>query len=137
MGLSYEIQNHIETDRYDTIDQLYKRAAQIGNVIGKEATPVSNVVTSTFCINSKSVKVLFDFGVPYSFVSKSRIKDLGLKNPVKTSFSVAIPYGETFHYNLLFCKVLVRIGNTKFLSDFFSLEIDDLDVILGMDWLGK
>ena len=36
LGLSYEIQKHIETDRYDTLDQLYKRAAQIGNVIRKE-----------------------------------------------------------------------------------------------------
>lgn len=36
LGLSYEIQKHIEIDRYDTLDQLYKRAAQIGNVIRKE-----------------------------------------------------------------------------------------------------
>ena len=36
LGLSYEIQKHIETDRYDTLDQLYKRAAQVGNVIRKE-----------------------------------------------------------------------------------------------------
>ena len=35
LGLSYEIQKHIEIDRYDTLDQLYKRAAQIGNVIRK------------------------------------------------------------------------------------------------------
>ena len=36
LGLSYEIQKHIEIDRYDTLDQLYKRAAQIWNVIRKE-----------------------------------------------------------------------------------------------------
>ena len=36
LGLSYEIQKHIETDRYDTLDQLYMRSAQIGNVIRKE-----------------------------------------------------------------------------------------------------
>ncbi|XP_057540618.1 uncharacterized protein LOC130818464 [Amaranthus tricolor] len=35
LGLSYEIQKYIETDRYDTLDQLFKRAAQIGNVIRK------------------------------------------------------------------------------------------------------
>ena len=36
LGLSYEIQKYIEADRYDTLDQLYKWAAQIGNVIRKE-----------------------------------------------------------------------------------------------------
>ncbi|XP_057540689.1 uncharacterized protein LOC130818541 [Amaranthus tricolor] len=46
----------------------------------------------------------------YPMWSQCRIKDLGLENPEKTSFSIAIPSGETFH-----C----------------------LDVILGMDWLGR
>ena len=36
LGFSYEIQKHIESNRYATLDQLYKRAAQIGNVIRKE-----------------------------------------------------------------------------------------------------
>ena len=72
-----------------------------------------DVVTGTFCINSKSVKVLFDSGASYSFISKSRIKDLGLENPEKTSFSVAIPSGETFHCSILFRGVSVNIGKTK------------------------
>ena len=41
-GLLYEIQKHIETDRYDTLDQLYKRAAQIRNVIRKEQEKLSH-----------------------------------------------------------------------------------------------
>ena len=94
---------------------------------------MSNVVTGTFCINSKSIKVLDDFGASYSFISKSRIRDSGLENPEKTSFSVAIPSRKTFHFNMLFCEVPVKIGKKKFPSDLFSLEIDDLDVILGMD----
>ena len=62
-----------------------------------------------------------------------KIKDLGLKNPEKTSFSIAIPSGETFHCNMLFYKLLVRIGKIKFLSNLFSLAMGNLDVILGMD----
>ncbi|XP_057528592.1 uncharacterized protein LOC130807408 [Amaranthus tricolor] len=66
----------------------------------REATQMSNVVTGTFCINSKSIKVLDDFGASYSFISKSRIRDSGLENPEKTSFSVAIPSRKTFHFNI-------------------------------------
>ena len=84
-----------------------------------------------------NTKVQFDSGESYSFISKSRIKDLGLEKPKKTSFSVVIPSGETFHCNMLFYKLLVRIGKIKFLSDLFSLAMGNLDVILGMDWFGK
>ena len=66
---------------------------------------MSDVVTVMFCINSRSVKVLFDSGASYSFISKSTIKDLELENPKKTSFQVVVPFGETFHCNVLFCKV--------------------------------
>ena len=38
---------------------------------------------------------------------------------------------------MLFHEVLVKIGKVKFPSDLFSLEMDDLDVTLGMDWLGR
>ena len=31
--------------------------------------------------------------------------------------------------------MLVKIGEVKFSSDLFPLEMDDLDVILEMDWL--
>ena len=38
---------------------------------------------------------------------------------------------------MLFREVPVRIGKIQFLSDLFSLEMDVLEVILGMDWLGR
>ena len=36
LGLSYDIQKHIESDRYNTLEQMYKRASQIGNILRKE-----------------------------------------------------------------------------------------------------
>ncbi|XP_057542459.1 uncharacterized protein LOC130820925 [Amaranthus tricolor] len=91
---------------------------RLSAVNAREAAQVSDVVTSTFCINSK-------------------FKDLGLENPKKTSFSVANPSGETSHCSMLFRGASVNIGKTKFSSDLFSLEMEGLDVILGMDWLGR
>ena len=90
------------------------------------------MVIGTFCINTKSVKVPFDSGASCSFVSKSRVKDLELENPEETSFSVANPSGETFHCNTLFREMSVKIGKVKFSSDLFSLEMDDLNVILAL-----
>ncbi|XP_057532894.1 uncharacterized protein LOC130810783 [Amaranthus tricolor] len=36
LGLSYDIQKHIESDRYNNLEQMYKRASQIGNILRKE-----------------------------------------------------------------------------------------------------
>ena len=35
-GLSFDIQKHIESDRYSTLEQMYKRTSQIGNILRKE-----------------------------------------------------------------------------------------------------
>ena len=86
----------------------------------REAAEASDVVTGTFCINSKPIKVLFDYGASYSFVSKSKIADLGLEEAERTSYSVSIPSGETFHCDLLFYDIPLKIGKTTFLSDLFS-----------------
>ncbi|XP_057520887.1 uncharacterized protein LOC130801136 [Amaranthus tricolor] len=209
LSLSYEIQKHIETDMYDTLDQLYKRAAQRGNVIRKEQEKLahsgdkrrepmfqteesgSNHAQNHFKKHKtyggyqekvyqpgqpskggrgstsevRIQKPLYDrngkeriyncrrcqknhpgrecrgalvdcsyCGKSGSFCINSKIKDLGLENSEKTSFSVAIPSGETFHCSMLFRGVSVNKGKTKFSSDFFSLKMEGRDVILGMDW---
>ncbi|XP_057540648.1 uncharacterized protein LOC130818494 [Amaranthus tricolor] len=36
LGLSFDIQKHIESDRYNTLEKMYKRASQIGNILRKE-----------------------------------------------------------------------------------------------------
>ena len=36
LGLSFDIQIHIKSDRYSTLDQMYKRVAPIRNILQKE-----------------------------------------------------------------------------------------------------
>ena len=36
LDLSYDIQKHIESDRYNNLEQMYKRTSQIGNILRKE-----------------------------------------------------------------------------------------------------
>ena len=35
LGLSFDIQKHIKSDCYNTLDQMYKRVAQVGNILRK------------------------------------------------------------------------------------------------------
>ena len=36
LGLSFDIQKHIESDHYNALEQIYKRASQIENILRKE-----------------------------------------------------------------------------------------------------
>ncbi|XP_057518465.1 uncharacterized protein LOC130799384 [Amaranthus tricolor] len=105
-------------------------------ISSKEAESARDVVTGTFLVNSVPVKVLFDTGASDSFVCTSKIKKLGLKNPESTSNVVAIPTGELFQCNRLYRGVPLIIGGVVFPSNLYELDMDDLDIILGMDWLG-
>ena len=35
-GLAFNIQNHIKSNKYDTLKMMYKKAAQIRNIFRKE-----------------------------------------------------------------------------------------------------
>ena len=84
-------------------------------------------------MNSVPVKVLFDTGASDSFVYTSKIEKLGLKNPESISNVVAIPSKELFQCTRLYGGVPLTIGDVVFPSDFYELDTDDLDIILGMD----
>ena len=36
LGLSFDIKKHSESNRYNTLEQMYKRVSQIGNILRKE-----------------------------------------------------------------------------------------------------
>ena len=99
----------------------------------KETESARDVVTGTFLVNSIPVKVLFDTGASDSFVCTSKIEKLGLKNPETTSNVVAIPSGELFQCTRLYKGVPLTIGEVVFPSNFYELDMNDLDIILGMD----
>ncbi|XP_021754618.1 uncharacterized protein LOC110719944 [Chenopodium quinoa] len=103
----------------------------------REAETSNNVVIGTFLIRSLSVKVLFDSGASHSFISKIVIESLQLESPESVSLDVAIPTGEVRECYRLFRNIPLTISEVKFPSDLIAFDLKDLDVIVGMDWLGK
>ena len=95
------------------------------------------MVTSTFIIHSIAVNVLFDSGATCSFIAKSRVEELNLETFKRVPYTVAIPSGKFYRCDRLYKGVPLKIGRVIFPSDLFVLDIEGLDVILGMDWLGK
>ena len=75
------------------------------------------MVIGTFKINSVPVKVLFDIGATCSFISKSKVEQLNLKNAESVSYVVVVPSGESYTCNTLYRNIIVRIGKVIFTSD--------------------
>ena len=49
--------------------------------------------------------------------------------------SVSTPLGETMVAEFICKSCVIKIGGNELLADLILLEIQEFDVILGMDWL--
>jgi predicted aspartyl protease len=93
------------------------------------------VMTGTFSIHGKPVKILFDSGAPHSFMNQSKQVNLGLNVlRVKNKFKIATPGGK-ISSNTLVKSVPLQLGSKIFRTNLLTLGLDGIDVILGMDWM--
>ncbi|KAJ9565650.1 LOW QUALITY PROTEIN: hypothetical protein OSB04_001616 [Centaurea solstitialis] len=96
----------------------------------EEAENAPDVVTGTFTINSLRAKVLFDTGADYSYATPKLIKLLRVKlRLVSHPFEV-----DTANRG----RVLGLYDRTRwvfYIVGLHPMPIEDLDVVLGMDWL--
>ncbi|XP_021775762.1 uncharacterized protein LOC110739620 [Chenopodium quinoa] len=104
-----------------------------------EADSTKDDITGTFSINYIPVKVLFDSGATFSFISKAIVSKLSnrLKTVDEVDLSIVIPTGGVVKCNKTFKDVPLEIEGKVFLSDLIEFGLSDFDVILGMDWLSK
>ncbi|XP_021766614.1 uncharacterized protein LOC110731075 [Chenopodium quinoa] len=104
-----------------------------------EADSTKDVITGTFSINSILVKVLFDSGATFSFISKVIVSKLAncLKTVDAVDLPIVIPTGGVVKCNKTFKDVPLEIEGKVFLLDLIEFRLSDFDVILGMDWLSK
>ncbi|KAL0551944.1 hypothetical protein IC582_011037 [Cucumis melo] len=114
-------------------------ASQQGRVFAttrQEAERVGTVVTGTLLILGHYAFVLFDSESSHSFISSVFVQHVGLKvEPLGSVLSVSTPSGEVLlsKVNIKACRV--EIANHVLDVTLLVLDMQDFDVILGMDWL--
>ncbi|XP_021747406.1 uncharacterized protein LOC110713258 [Chenopodium quinoa] len=92
---------------------------------------------SVFVMNSRQAESANDVGASHSFICKEVVRRLGLKSPESVSLDVSILSGEVRSCSRLFLSVPISIFGVEFLADLIEFDLNDFDVILGMDWLGN
>nr|GEY52645.1 hypothetical protein [Tanacetum cinerariifolium] len=97
-----------------------------------------NVVTSTFLLNNRYARLLFDSSLDKSFVNSGFSHLIDIK-PVRLniSYEVELTDGKLVNTNTIIRGCTLNLGNWLFEIDLKSIELGTFDVIIGMDWLVK
>jgi hypothetical protein len=96
-----------------------------------------DVVIGTFSINNLSAVVLFDSGASHSFVSAAYVEKHNLPMALLRCQMIVSSPGGDMPVRQLCPMVNLKIWGVDFVTNLIVLESKGIDVILGMDWLGK
>ncbi|GJV72948.1 putative reverse transcriptase domain-containing protein [Tanacetum coccineum] len=107
--------------------------------VGRAGTnPDSNVVTGTFLLNNRYASVLFDTGADRSFVSTAFSSQIDITpSTLDHYYDVELADGRIIGLNVIIQGCTLNLLNHPFNIDLIPVELDSLDVIIGMDWLEK
>jgi hypothetical protein len=97
----------------------------------------ASVLMGKFSINDTLVKILFDFGATHSFMSEKLLGKLGLMGShTKSSYKI-ITLGGSISSHTIALGVPLKLGSKTIQSHLITINLDDMDVILGMDWMNR
>jgi hypothetical protein len=95
------------------------------------------IMTGTFSIYYKPVIILFDSGATHSFISDKCVARVGLDSyQAKGSYMISTPGGK-IGSNQLIRYVPIQLDSKIIKTDLVLLPLEDMDIILGMDWMTK
>jgi hypothetical protein len=103
----------------------------------EEAQEAPDIVIGTFLINDTSVVVLFNSRKSHSFIYAAYVGKHNLPLALLRCQMIVSSPGGDMPARQLCPKVNLKIRGVDFVTNLIVLELKDIDVILGMDWLSK
>jgi hypothetical protein len=97
----------------------------------------ASIMTGTFSIDYKPIIILFYSGATHSFISDKCGARLGLDScQTNGSYMISTPGGK-ISSNQLIRYVPIQLGSKVIKTDLVLLQLEGMDIILGMDWMTK
>nr|XP_048330622.1 uncharacterized protein LOC125422597 [Ziziphus jujuba var. spinosa] len=104
----------------------------------QEAQATPDVVIGTLSILGDDARVLIDPGATHSFISCEYVARVGMTSiPLGCCLEIATPTGESLWPSQMLRGSLLCIKGQVKEADLILLDLQGLDVILGMDWLAS
>jgi hypothetical protein len=110
---------------------------KVNHVAVEEAQEAPDMVIGTFSVNDISAVVLFDSGASHSFISTAYVEKHNLPIALLRCQMIVSSSGGNILARQLCPKVNLKIRGVDFVANLIVLESKGIDIILGMDWLGK
>lgn len=76
--------------------------------------------------------VMLDSGATLNFINSSLVKRSGLPTESYTGFQVKVARGTLLPYTHLVPQLSITMANHMVTEDFFIVDLDDMEVILGI-----
>ena len=87
-------------------------------------------------VSTNYAYALFDPGATHSFISSNFAKKHNFKfEPLESKLCVDAPVGGVVVTDSVYKSCVVKIADRELLVDLTLLEMQDFDIIFGMDWL--
>ena len=107
-------------------------------VTQQEADVAPEVMRGTIQVCDSDAYVLIDPGATRSFISVKFIAQVNIEiQPIDCSMVVSLPTGDSLIADRVYMGCRVIIEGYEFMANLVLLDIQDFDVILGMDWLPR
>ena len=112
--------------------------ARVFAVTQQETDVAPKVMTGTIQVFDSDAYVLIDLGATHSFISAKFIAQVNIEiQPIDCSMVVSLPTGDSLIADKVYMGCRVIIEGHEFRANLVLLDIQDFDVILGMDWLSR
>jgi hypothetical protein len=93
------------------------------------------IMTGTFTIHHQPIVILFDSGATHSFINSKFGTKVGLEYyPTKGAYMIATPGGKIAS-NQICRNVPIHLGSNLVKTDLLVLDLEGMDILLGMDWM--
>ncbi|KAD4586366.1 hypothetical protein E3N88_23967 [Mikania micrantha] len=95
-------------------------------------------ISGTLRYGVHDIHVLFDTGATHLIVSNLFTKYLMITPTIlEPALVITTPVGDSIPISHMFCDCTIQIESIIRKADLFPMQINDFDMILGMDWLSK
>lgn len=117
--------------------QNQKGKARVFVLTQKDAKENSNVIAGILLIANTPAYILFDSGATHSFVSTTFMaKPSIICDKSEGTLEVSILTGNPLSTDRIAKSISIEVEGKPLEANLFMIEMNDFDVILGMDWLG-
>ncbi|KAA0057084.1 ty3-gypsy retrotransposon protein [Cucumis melo var. makuwa] len=88
-------------------------------------------------VKDREVVIMIDYGATHNFISLRQVEEMQISTTETTQYGVIMGSGKAVQGKGMCTGVVVGLPGLTVVEDFLPLELENLDMVLGMQWLQK